>query len=308
MSIRVFKDSVAIVTGAASGIGRALSEQLALAGAHVILADLQTQLVEDAALSIRSRGGHAISVEVDVCDFGRIETLVQRTVEEHGRIDFLFNNAGIGIGGNIEQHTAQDWDRIIDVNLKAVAYGVQAVIEPMMTQGFGHIVNTASISGLLPTPGVVAYSATKHGVVGLSKSLRGELRSTGVRVSALCPGAIDTPLLTGGNFGKFYGVSTAVARHTTSSFSPMDPERFAVKALEGVRKNRALIVIPWQYRLMWLLLKRLPPSWEISIVAWHMAQRRKEGERIFSKVAGAPPSSANSDSHNPSCAGTETGD
>lgn len=279
MGIRTFKGSVAIVTGAGSGIGCALAKQLARAGSDVVLADRQFDLVDELARGIVAEGGCACAAELDVRCFAELQRLVNKTMEEKGRLDFMFNNAGIGIGGDIEGHSQEDWDQIIDVNVKGVAYGVQAVLPPMMAQGFGHIVNTASVSGLIALPGLVAYCTSKHAIVGLSKSLRGEVAKAGIRVSAICPGAVNTPLLTGGKFGRFHGVSGNVARHILTPFAPMDPDRFANKVLKAVRKNKALILLPWQIKVVVPLMRCLPPSWQILIAADHVKKRRKQAER-----------------------------
>lgn len=278
MGIRMFDGSVAIITGAASGIGRALATQLSLAGSNVILADRQFDMAEKLAGDICDRGGSASAAELEVRNFADLQRLVNKTFEAKGRLDFMFNNAGIGIGGEINRHTHEDWDRIIDVNVKGVAYGVQAALGPMMAQGFGHIVNTASVSGLIASPGMVAYCTTKHAVVGLSKSLRGEVAGAGIRVSALCPGAVETPLLTGGRFGRFHGVSDTVVRHILTPFAPMDPDWFAKKALKGIKKNNALIILPWQFKVVVAMLRCLPPSWQIRLAAGHVRKRRKQAE------------------------------
>lgn len=194
-SIRIFDGATAIVTGGASGIGRALAEELAKRGCEVVLADLQIDLAEEVASEIQVSGGKAKAVKVDVTDFPAMEQLVRETVRRTGRLDYIFNNAGIAIGGNVYHYGIADWNQIVDVNLRGVINGIQAAYKIMMEQGFGHIINTASMAGLMASPGAVAYATTKYGVVGLSKSLRAEAAQIGVRVSVLCPGVIRTPIL-----------------------------------------------------------------------------------------------------------------
>jgi len=202
-TLRVFNDATAIVTGGASGIGRAISEELAQRGCDVVLADLQIELAKEVASQIRASGGTATAVKVDVTDFPAMDKLVHATVTRTGRLDYLFNNAGIVIGGGVDHYGIEDWNRVIDVNLRGVVNGVQAAYKIMLAQGFGHIVNTASMAGLMSGPGNVVYTTTKHAVVGLSTSLRAEAASQGVRVSVVCPGVIRTPILDdGGKFGK----------------------------------------------------------------------------------------------------------
>src|SRR4030042_5567326 len=203
--IRIFDGATAIVTGGASGIGRALAEELAKCGCEVVLVDLQIESAEEVASKIRASGGKAKAVKIDVTDFSAMEQLVQETVARTGRLDFIFNNAGIVIAGPVDRLGIEDWNQIVDVNLRGVINGTQATYKIMMKQGFGHIINTASMAGLGAGPGNVAYTTTKHAIVGLSKSLRAEAAQYGIRVSVLCPGAVRTPILEGGgNYGKMF--------------------------------------------------------------------------------------------------------
>jgi NADP-dependent 3-hydroxy acid dehydrogenase YdfG len=183
--IRIFSGATAIVTGGASGIGRALAEELATRGCDVVLADLQIESAQKVASSIRSSNGKANAVEVDVTNFSAINQIVQETVQRTGRLDYMFNNAGIGIMGDVNRYKIEDWNYILDVNIRGVVNGVQATYNIMANQGFGHIVNTASVAGITYCPGMVSYCTTKFAVVGLSTSLRGEARGRGIRVSVL---------------------------------------------------------------------------------------------------------------------------
>jgi NAD(P)-dependent dehydrogenase (short-subunit alcohol dehydrogenase family) len=249
----------AIVTGAASGIGRALTEELAARGARVVLADRQLELAEEVAAGVRARGGAADVADLDVRDAGRFQAVVHDTIERTGRLDYLFNNAGIGIGGEASAFDAADWDDVIDVNLRGVAHGILAAYPPMIRQGFGHIVNTASMAGLAPAPLQLSYTATKHAVVGLSRALRVEAKRHGVRVSVLCPGAIRTPILQGGRYGRFKaGIDAGVVGRLMERARPMDPARLARRVLEAVGRNKAIIVEPWGWRIAWWL-DRLSP-------------------------------------------------
>jgi len=276
--LRVFDGAVAIVTGAASGIGRALSEELAQRGATVVLADLEPGGNEATAGIPCASGRSASACTLDVTDFESVRRLVQRVAGEHERLDFIFNNAGIAAGGELRDHTIEAWNRIIDVNLRGVVHGVQAAYPLMLRQGFGHIVNTASMQGLMPSPLTASYSATKHALVGLSKALRVEAAGAGVRASVLCPGVVRTPLLSGGKHGVFVAAIPEQeqrdrARRYFERFRPMDVRRFAAKALDQVARNRAIIVLPAWWKLFWWL-DRLSPT-----LSMFMAQRIFESAR-----------------------------
>ena len=193
---------VAFITGGASGIGRALAEELATQGVEVVLADRQADLAQQVASAIRQSGGRATACGLDVRDLDQFQRVVDETVARTGRIDYFFNNAGIGVGGDMANYEMRDWDDVIDVNIRGVVHGVHTVYPVMRAQGSGHMIHTASMAGLMPTPSAGSYTATKHAVVGLSKALRIEAKEYGVRVSALCPGVIRTPIMRAGKFGR----------------------------------------------------------------------------------------------------------
>lgn len=257
--IRVFEDAVAIVTGGASGIGRALAEELANRGCEVVLADRQVELAQVAASKICAGGRRATAANLDVRDFTAVDKLVRETVERAGRLDFMFNNAGIAIAGYVDNYGIDDWRYILDVNLCGVVNGVQAAYGTMLDQGFGHIVNTASMAGLKVSPGMVSYAATKYAIIGLSQSLRAEAASRGVRVSVLCPGVVRTPILEGGEYGRqLVELPAEKIRQMWEGFRPMAPERFAVKALDLVARNCALIIVPSWWKGYWWIDRLLP--------------------------------------------------
>jgi NAD(P)-dependent dehydrogenase (short-subunit alcohol dehydrogenase family) len=279
--LRIFSDAVAIVTGGASGIGRALAKELAARGCEVVLADLQVEAAQEAVSEIYASGGKAISSEVDVTDYEALQRVVRQTAQRTGRLDYMFNNAGIGIFGNVCHYNIEDWNYILDVNLRGVINGIQAAYPLMADQGFGHIVNTASLAGMTACPGMVSYAATKHAVVGLSTSLRGEAGPLGIRVSVLCPGFIRTPILeNGGKYGKTLVTLSAEQRQVITDmiekFKPIEPAIFARKALDCIAKNKAVIVLPKSYHLFWWI-NRLFPS-----LAIYLGQRgyQKNQEKL----------------------------
>jgi NAD(P)-dependent dehydrogenase (short-subunit alcohol dehydrogenase family) len=291
--IRTFDGAVAIVTGGASGIGRALATALARRGATVVLADLQIDLAREVAAELTAEGGKVTAVEVDVTDFDALNQQVCEVAHTHGRLDYLFNNAGIGIGGEVLHHEIHDWNRVIDVNLRGVANGVQAAYPIMSQQGFGHIVNTASMAGLMPAPGTVSYAATKFGVVGLSTSLRIEAARYGVRVSVICPGVIQTPVLENcGKYGKLLvDLPVELQRQYWRALRPMAPDKFAPKVLRAVAKGKAIIIVPGWWKLIWWL-NRLSPAlgiWFSSrLFAWGM-RKLQRAPVAPTLVAAAPP-------------------
>jgi NAD(P)-dependent dehydrogenase (short-subunit alcohol dehydrogenase family) len=271
-TIRIFDAATAIVTGGASGIGRGLAEQLAKRGCEVVLADLQIELAEEVASEINLSGGKAKAVKIDVTDFPAMQRLVQETVQRTGRLDYIFNNAGIVIGGSANLYSIEDWNQVIDVNLRGVINGIQAAYKIMMAQGFGHIVNTASVGGLVHGPGNIAYTMTKHAVVALSESLRIEAAQAGVPVSVICPGAVRTPILEGGGkYGKMLiDIPPEQMRRMWERVRPMSPDIFAEKVLNSVAKNKAIIIVPSWWKVFWWI-NRLSPS-----LARFLAQRRFE--------------------------------
>jgi NAD(P)-dependent dehydrogenase (short-subunit alcohol dehydrogenase family) len=234
-------------------------------------------------------GGSSSATALDVRDVAAMHNVVSDTAGRHGGVHFFFNNAGIGVGGEVEHYQPRDWDDVFDVKLRGVAYGIQAVYPLMIKQGSGHIINTASVAGLFPTPGEASYCATKYAVVGLSKSLRIEAKRHNVRVSALCPGAIRTPILTGGKFGRtnHEGVTDENILSLWEQLRPMDPDIFAAKVIAQLAGNPAIIVVPSWWRVMWYL-ERFAPS----VSAWIAGMSATRLRTSMQEFGGRPSSQA----------------
>jgi NAD(P)-dependent dehydrogenase (short-subunit alcohol dehydrogenase family) len=265
---------VAFVTGGASGIGAALSTRLVDEGAEVWIADRQVGPAQELAQRLNSGRAKAHAIELDVRNYPSFERAVAEAVHQSGRIDFLFNNAGIGVVGEVDSYTLDDWHDVFDVNLRGVAHGIQAVYPVMIRQHSGHIVNTASMAGLVATSGAASYTASKHAVVAISKALRVEAERHGVQVSVLCPGVIRTPILAGGKYGRHDGVSDDDLLKFWEAFRPMAPDKFAERALRAVLQGDAIIVVPAWWKTWWYL-ERLSPA--LSMRAARLALKRTRG-------------------------------
>jgi NAD(P)-dependent dehydrogenase (short-subunit alcohol dehydrogenase family) len=250
---------IAFVTGGASGIGAALVTKLVDEGAEVWIADRQIGPAQELAQRLDSGAGKAHAIEVDVRSYPSFERAVAEAVQQSGRIDYLFNNAGIGVGGEVDSYTLDDWNDVFDVNLRGVVHGIQAVYPIMIRQHSGHIVNTASIFGLVTSPGFGSYTATKHAVVGISKALRVEAERHGVQVSVFCPGVIRTPIMTGGKYGRMNISDEEVLKKFSERLRPMAPEVFAERAVRAVLRGDAIIVVPGWWKAWWYL-ERLSPA------------------------------------------------
>jgi NAD(P)-dependent dehydrogenase (short-subunit alcohol dehydrogenase family) len=258
-----FQGKIAIVTGGASGIGRELCWQLHTRGAAaVVVADLDLAGAQQTVDEIAATGGQARAVRVDVTQAEAVRQLVDDTVAEFGRLDYMFNNAGIALVGDMRDTTLAHWQQIIDVNVWGIVHGSAAAYETMVRQGFGHIVNTSSMTGLAPAAVSTAYAATKHAVVGLSTSLRAEAANLGVKVSVACPAIVRTPILE--TTLKVSKLQDGSAYPDLAAYGSIAPDRCARIILRGVARNRAIIPAGAAARATWLL-NRLAPSFVIWI-------------------------------------------
>jgi NAD(P)-dependent dehydrogenase (short-subunit alcohol dehydrogenase family) len=273
-----FRDKVAIVTGGASGIGRALCGELAHRGARVVVADLNATGATEVAVEIVRSGGTAEAQPLDVTSAEAVEALVADVSETHGRIDYLFNNAGIVVIGEERDVMLADWERVLAVNLYGVIHGVRAAYPRMLQQGFGHIVNTASLAGLTPAPTEISYTASKYAVVGLSCALRIEAADLGVRVSVVCPGLIDTAIphhavLRG-------GLDRQMVLDLAARSRPLSPDKCATVILRGVERNKAIIVVTPLAKVIELLTRISPTAamwwWRKLFLSRVRALRRTE--------------------------------
>lgn len=188
---------VVVVTGAASGIGLALARAFAGEGAAVALADVEAEALDVAVASIEAAGGRALGMVVDVGDPDAVDALAGRARSELGPVDVVCNNAGVGVNGPVWEASLADWRWVLDVNLWGVIHGVRAFVPAMVERGRGHVVNTASLAGLVSYPHMGVYNVSKHGVVTLSETLWHELRAAGagVGVTVVCPGLVNTRII-----------------------------------------------------------------------------------------------------------------
>ncbi len=195
----VLSGKVALITGAASGIGKAAALKFAGEGAKVVLADINEKGGQAVADEVKKGGGEAIFVKCDVSSDKEVETLIAKAVDTYGRLDCAFNNAGIdGESALTDKYRVSEWDRVIGINLKGVWLCMKYEIAQMLKQGNGSIVNTSSVAGLVALKGHCAYAASKGGINQLTRTAAIEYGRKGIRVNSICPGWIDTPILYGG--------------------------------------------------------------------------------------------------------------
>ena len=254
-----FRDAVAVVTGGGMGLGEALCEELGRRGATVVIADIDIDAASATAARLQRSGVAARAVQVDVANDADVANLIETTVTEYGRLDYMVNNAGIAIGGDSRDLSVQQWRRVLDVDLLGVVYGTVHAYRVMARQGHGHIVNVSSLSGLIPQPGNAPYCTSKHGIVGLSLSLRFEGADLGVKVSAACPGDMKTKIydnMVVMNMPREQVVT--LSRHTHYLMPQMTAEAAARAILRGVARNRALIVFPTAVQLIWHVYRWFP--------------------------------------------------
>jgi len=246
---------VALVTGGASGIGRALCEQLALEGAFAVVADINIVAAKEVAKAIRQSGGRAEAVTLDVSRETDVNQVVRNVVAAHGRLDYMFNNAAIAIVGEFRDGNVADFRRVVDVNLFGAIHGTMAAYQVMLRQGFGHIVNISSMTGLMPTPILTAYSTTKWAIVGFSTSVRVEAAGLGVRVSVACPGLVRTNM---GENNVYWNVRKQDHLAQLPLRWAIDPDTAAKGILRGVARNQEIIVSPFNVRIGWWLYRVCP--------------------------------------------------
>ncbi len=263
----------AIVTGAGSGIGAALCRALVAAGADVVCTDVDGDAAARTADALGAR-----SARLDVTDAAAVQAVVDEVVDRAGRLDLMFNNAGITWGGDTELLTLEQWNAIIDVNIRGVVHGVAAAYPQMVRQGHGHIVNTASMAGLAAAGQITSYVMSKHAIVGLSLALRSEAAGRGVGVLAICPTAVETPILDKGAIGGFVGRDFYRMGQRSSTFSSADD--LAKDTLRAIEKNKALLVWPRQARQAWLFSRLAPGLLQRMSIGFVNKQRAAQAAHV----------------------------
>ena len=242
-----FESRVAVITGGGSGIGLAVARALAVRGARLVLADVDRTALEEARKELAERGGDVLVVPTDVADRASVEALAEATYGHFGAAHILCNNAGIAVFGSLVDAKPLDWEKTMSINFWGVVHGIDAFVPRMIAQPDGaHIVNTASMAGLVGMQGMGIYCATKFAVVGLSESLRRDLREHGIGVSVLCPMIVDTNI--NANSARTLGRSKPLDTTDAAPSQPpmsggvIGPEQVAERVLSGIERGDLYIL------------------------------------------------------------------
>lgn len=266
--IQSFQDKNVVITGAGSGIGRATAVAFAKERASVIIADINVESLDKTKSLIESEGGRAHSYPLDVANREEVNEFAKKAIADHGAIHVLFNNAGVGVSGSITETPIHDWEWLVNINYWGVIYGIQAFAPHMIENRQGHILNTASMAGLVPAPPLGAYCSTKHALVGLGQTLRIELKPHNVGVTTICPGIIKTNIP--------HATRNYIAQEDqdkiieTFEKRAWPPERVANAVLKAVRKNKSIVPVGPEAWIAWYL-NRLSPS----LASWFIDSQTK---------------------------------
>jgi NAD(P)-dependent dehydrogenase (short-subunit alcohol dehydrogenase family) len=243
--MNIFQSKVILITGASSGIGRGLALKLADLDAKVINADIQEPNFSHPNIQFKN---------LNVADYEAFSRVFEDIIQQYNRIDYVFNNAGIGLMSETQDLSIEQWRKVVDINLMGVINGTKIAYEYMTKQGSGHIINTASLAGLIPFPTAVPYATTKHAIVGLSKSLRSEGVGFNIKVSAICPGFIATNIYQNAikNQVSLENVMASIP------FKLISTEQAVTSILKGVIKNKELIIFPFSNYIIMALVRWFP--------------------------------------------------
>jgi NAD(P)-dependent dehydrogenase (short-subunit alcohol dehydrogenase family) len=262
--MRELKDRVSVVTGAANGIGRAVALELARAGMHVVLADVDEAGMQSTASEVQALGRRAACVRTDVRERHALERLLERTLSELGSCHVAVNNAGVFHAASLLGAPDEQWERVIGVNLWGVIHGSRVFGTHFVAQGEGHIVNTGSAAGLMPAPGMSSYSTSKYAVVGFSRQLRWELARSGVGVTVVCPGVVKTGIGKAPGAGLEHIDVDAMVRRSPS------PEGLARKVLRAIQRNRPMVLYGIDAYLAYMA--RVLPLWLLDVIGSVLAR------------------------------------
>jgi NAD(P)-dependent dehydrogenase (short-subunit alcohol dehydrogenase family) len=274
MDVRDLHGKSALVTGAASGIGRESALAFGRRGADLVVCDLDETGLKETEAQLRSLGRDVLARRVDVADPEDVRAFAEETNAQLGVLDILMNNAGVGLGASFLDTSLEDWDRILRVNVRGVVHGCHYFVPPMVRRGAGgHVVNVSSAAGFLPAEALSAYVTTKYAVLGLTESLRIELRRHGIGVTAICPGIVDTPITRSsplrGQYAEEGQREEMVEAYRKRGYGP---ERVAENVLKAIQRNRGIAPVTPEAWIAWYA-KRLSPALVSRLMGW--AEQRR---------------------------------
>jgi NAD(P)-dependent dehydrogenase (short-subunit alcohol dehydrogenase family) len=279
--MKSFEHKVAAITGAGSGIGRALALELGRAGAELALSDIDGKTAEETAEAARKLGARATAAKLDVSNRAAVHAWADSVAASHGRVNLIFNNAGVALGSTLEGVSYDDFEWLMSINFWGVVYGTKAFLPHLRASGEGHIVNISSIFGLIAVPGNGTYNASKFAVRGFTEALRQELELTGANVSATCvhPGGIKTNIVRSSRVSpdveQLVGKNIEVARANLEKSFITTPETAAKTILGAVRHNRRRVLVGPDAKFIDLLVRLFPTGYQRLVVA----RTRRELER-----------------------------
>jgi NAD(P)-dependent dehydrogenase (short-subunit alcohol dehydrogenase family) len=267
----------AVVTGAGSGLGRALALDLARRGASLIISDIDPPSAEQTAELVRGQQAEAEVIPCDVTDRDAVFALVGETEKRLGGIDLIANNAGVAVGGPFDEISIEDWRWAVDINLWGVIYGCQAVVPKMRAQGRGYILNVASAAGLLAPPSMSAYNVTKAGVVSLSETLYAEYKAEGIRVAVLCPTFFRTNIVEAGRGAATDKEDAQIIRWMERS--KVQAPDVAKGAVDSVRDGKLYVQPMRDGRMAWRLKRTSPQRFYDSLSRAHQKFLQRRNRR-----------------------------